>query len=68
MLHFINHPFAYNNSFGDQSLAYDISALSLDIQLQILGNEQNRSLFSRLPEKLSALILTPRQLRAKNMG
>jgi len=52
MLHFINHPFAYNNSFGDQSLAYDISALSLDIQLQILGNEQNRSLFSRLPEKL----------------
>lgn len=52
MLHFINHPFAYNNRFGDQSLAYDISALSLDIQLQILGNEQNRSLFSRLPEKL----------------
>jgi hypothetical protein len=52
MLHFINHPFAYNNSFGDQSLAYDISALSLDIQLQILGNAHNRSLFSRLPEKL----------------
>ena len=52
MLHFANHPFAYNNSFGDESLAYDISALSLDIQLQILGNAHNRSLFRRLPEKL----------------
>lgn len=52
MLHFINHPFAYNNSFGDQSLAYDISGLALDIQLQILGNDHNRSLFSRFPEKL----------------
>jgi hypothetical protein len=34
------------------SLAFDISALSLDIQLQILGSEKNRSLFARLPEKL----------------
>lgn len=52
MLHFANHPFAYNNSFGDESLAFDISALSLDIQLQILGNAHNRSLFRRFPEKL----------------
>jgi hypothetical protein len=36
----------------ETSLAFDISALSLDIQMQILGNDHNRSLFSRLPEKL----------------
>jgi len=52
MLHFINQPFAYNNAFPETALAFDISALSLDIQLQILGNDHNRSLFSRLPEKL----------------
>ena len=34
------------------ALAFDISGLALDIQLQILGSEKNRSLFSRLPEKL----------------
>jgi hypothetical protein len=34
------------------SLAFDISGLSLDIQFQILGSEKNRSLFARLPEKL----------------
>lgn len=52
MLHLVNHPFAYNQPFGDAALAYDISGLALDIQLQILGNEHNRSLFSRFPEKL----------------
>ena len=36
----------------ENKLAFDISALSLDIQLQILGSEKNRSLFARLPEKL----------------
>lgn len=34
------------------ALAFDISGLSIDIQLQILGSEANRSLFSRFPEKL----------------
>lgn len=34
------------------TLAFDISTLSLDIQLQILGSDKNRSLFARLPEKL----------------
>lgn len=34
------------------ALLFDISGLSLDIQLQILGSEANRSLFSRFPEKL----------------
>lgn len=36
----------------ENTLAFDISGLSIDIQLQILGSEANRSLFSRLPEKL----------------
>lgn len=36
----------------ENTLAFDISALSLGIQLQILGSEANRSLFARLPEKL----------------
>lgn len=34
------------------TLAFDISGLAIDIQLQILGSEANRSLFARLPEKL----------------
>ena len=51
MIHLINKPFA-SEPFPNASLAFDISALSLDIQLQILGNDHNRSLFSRLPEKL----------------
>ena len=51
MMHLINKPFA-SEPFPNASLAFDISALSLDIQLQILGNDFNRSLFSRLPEKL----------------
>lgn len=36
----------------ENTLAFDISGLSIDIQLQILGSEANRSLFARLPEKL----------------
>ncbi len=50
-MHIINKPFAIE-PFPNASLAFDISALSLDIQLQILGSDFNRSLFSRLPEKL----------------
>lgn len=68
MLHFINHPFAYNNRFGDQSLAFDISALSLDIQLQILGNERNRSLFSRLPEKLLGIDTNAKTIKGEKYG
>lgn len=68
MLHFINHPFAYNNRFGDQSLAFDISALSLDIQLQILGNEQNRSLFSRFPEKLLGIDTNAKTIKGEKYG
>lgn len=68
MLHFINHPFAYNNSFGDQSLAFDISALSLDIQLQILGDSKNRSLFSRLPEKLLGIDTNSKTIKGEKYG
>lgn len=68
MLHFINNPFAYNNSFGDQSLAYDISALSLDIQLQILGDSKNRSLFSRLPEKLLGIDTNAKTIKGEKYG
>lgn len=68
MLHFINHPFAYNNSFGDTSLAYDISALSLDIQLQILGDAHNRSLFSRFPEKLLGIDTNAKTIKGEKYG
>jgi hypothetical protein len=68
MIHFINQPFAYNNRFGDAALAYDISALSLDIQLQILGNDHNRSLFARLPEKLLGIDTNAKTIKGEQYG
>jgi hypothetical protein len=68
MLHFINQPFAYNNAFPETSLAYDISALSLDIQLQILGNDHNRSLFARLPEKLLGIDTNAKTIKGEQYG
>jgi hypothetical protein len=68
MLHFINHPFAYNHKAVDAALAYDISALSLDIQLQILGNDFNRSLFSRLPEKLLGIDTNAKTIKGEKYG
>jgi len=68
MLHFINQPFAYNNAFPETSLAYDISALSLDIQLQILGSDFNRSLFSRLPEKLLGIDTNAKTIKGEKYG
>jgi hypothetical protein len=68
MLHFINHPFAYNHKNVDASLAYDISALSLDIQLQILGSDFNRSLFSRLPEKLLGIDTNAKTIKGEKYG
>jgi hypothetical protein len=64
MLHFTNKAFAYN----DMALAFDISALSLDIQLQILGNEQNRSLFQRLPEKLLGIDTNAKTIKGEKYG
>lgn len=68
MLHFINHPFAYNHKNVDAALAYDISALSLDIQLQILGSDFNRSLFSRLPEKLLGIDTNAKTIKGEKYG
>jgi hypothetical protein len=68
MLHLVNHPFAYNQPFGDAALAYDISALSLDIQLQILGNDHNRSLFSRFPEKLLGIDTNAKTIKGEKYG
>lgn len=68
MLHFINQPFAYNNAFPETSLAYDISALSLDIQLQILSNDHNRSLFARLPEKLLGIDTNAKTIKGEQYG
>lgn len=68
MLHLINHPFAYNHKNVDAALAYDISALSLDIQLQILGSEFNRSLFSRLPEKLLGIDTNAKTIKGEKYG
>lgn len=68
MLHFINQPFAYNHKNVDAELAYDISALSLDIQLQILGNDHNRSLFARLPEKLLGIDTNAKTIKGEQYG
>lgn len=50
------------------ALAYDISALSLDIQLQILGSESNRSLFSRFPEKLLGIDTNAKTVKGERYG
>jgi hypothetical protein len=68
MLHFTNLPFAYNQPFGDAALAYDISALSIDIQLQILGNDHNRSLFSRFPDKLLGIDTNAKTIKGEKYG
>ena len=68
MIHLINHPFAYNHKNVDAALAYDISALSLDIQLQILGNDHNRSLFERLPEKLLGIDTNAKTIKGEQYG
>lgn len=68
MLHFTNLPFAYNQTSSDAALAYDISALSFDIQLQILGNDHNRSLFARLPEKLLGIDTNAKTIKGEQYG
>ena len=52
----------------ENTLAYDISALSLDIQLQILGNANNRSLFARLPEKLLGIDTNAKTIKGEKYG
>jgi hypothetical protein len=52
----------------ESALAYDISALSLDIQLQILGNDHNRSLFSRFPDKLLGIDTNAKTIKGEKYG
>lgn len=53
---------------SELALAYDISALSLDIQLQILGNDHNRSLFSRFPDKLLGIDTNAKTIKGEKYG
>jgi len=50
------------------TLAYDISSLALDIQLQILGSDHNRSLFSRFPEKLLGIDTNAKTIKGEKYG
>lgn len=50
------------------ALAFDISGLSIDIQLQILGTEANRSLFSRFPEKLLGIDTNAKTIKGEKHG
>lgn len=52
----------------ENTLAFDISGLSLDIQLQILGSEKNRSLFSRFPEKLLGIDTNAKTIKGAKYG
>jgi len=50
------------------ALAFDISGLAIDIQLQILGSEKNRSLFSRFPEKLLGIDTNAKTIKGEKYG
>lgn len=50
------------------ALAFDISGLSIDMQLQILGSEANRSLFSRFPEKLLGIDTNAKTIKGEKHG
>lgn len=52
----------------ENTLAFDISGLSIDIQLQILGNANNRSLFARLPEKLLGIDTNAKTIKGEKYG
>jgi hypothetical protein len=50
------------------TLAFDISGLSLAIQAQILGDSKNVSLFMRLPEKLLGLDTNAKTVKGERYG
>lgn len=50
------------------TLAFDITGLSLDIQLQILSSEKNISLFSRFPEKLLGIDTNAKTIKGAKYG
>jgi len=49
-------------------LAFDISGLSLDIQLQILGSEKNINLFNNIPEKLLGIDTNAKTVKGEKYG
>jgi hypothetical protein len=53
---------------SELALAYDISALSIEIQLQIIGNDHNRSLFSRFPDKLLGIDTNAKTIKGEQYG
>ena len=50
------------------ALAFDITGLAPDIQLQILGSDFNRSLFSRFPEKLLGIDTNAKTIKGEKYG
>jgi hypothetical protein len=50
------------------TLAFDITGLSLDLQMQILSSEKNRSLFSRFPEKLLGVDTNAKTIKGEKYG
>jgi len=50
------------------ALAFDISGLAPDIQLQILSSDFNRSLFSRFPEKLLGIDTNAKTIKGEKYG
>jgi len=50
------------------ALAFDITGLAPDIQMQILSSEQNRSLFSRFPEKLLGIDTNAKTIKGEKYG
>jgi hypothetical protein len=50
------------------ALAFDISGLAIDIQLQILSSDFNRSLFSRFPEKLLGIDTNAKTIKGEKYG
>ena len=50
------------------ALAFDITGLAPDIQLQILSSDFNRSLFSRFPEKLLGIDTNAKTVKGEKYG
>jgi hypothetical protein len=50
------------------ALAFDITGLAPDIQLQILSSDFNRSLFSRFPEKLLGIDTNAKTIKGEKYG
>jgi hypothetical protein len=50
------------------TLAFDITGLSFELQMQILSSEKNRSLFSRFPEKLLGVDTNAKTIKGEKYG